>query len=96
VSSNATRNWRRADLNDWLISPHRGRSYIYHRGELAACAKLDPHLAAVAAKVRLVSTGEFDRVSRCGHIRGHDSGSGAVEVLCRREHGVQVHMCRRR
>jgi hypothetical protein len=83
-------------FDTWLTNDALGDRFVYHRGELARDAAADPDLAAVAAKVRALSTGRFDEVSVCGHVRGETIGSGKLEIVSRREHGEIVHLARRR
>lgn len=79
----------------WLRTPALGRSFCYHRGELARDAERDPGLAALAARVREVSNAEYATISRCGHERGRVIGTGQVEVTTRPERGERVHIVRR-
>jgi hypothetical protein len=87
-------NLRLNDFESWLRKPLT-RGYVYHKGELARDAARDPELAALAARVREVSTGAWEITSRCGHQRGFLAGSGKVEVTTRLERGERVHIVRR-
>lgn len=80
----------------WLVDRSLGERFVYHRGELARDAERDPDLAKLATRVREESTGRFDEVSVCGHVRGETVGNGSVEIVSRRERGELVHVARRR
>ena len=66
-------------MERWLAEATTGAVYCYHRGELARGDMLhDPDRAAVADRLLHLSTGRFDVVSGCGHIRGEIIGDGAA------------------
>jgi hypothetical protein len=80
----------------WLASPHTLRQMVYHRGHLAFDRKDDPELAGLADRVLELSDGEFDLVSKCGHVRGHLSGSRTLRLFTRRERDEIVYLCEKR
>ena len=83
-------------LERWLAEAGTGAIYVYHRGELGRDKLHDPDLAAVADRLLELSTGRFDVVSGCGHVRGEIIGDGTVELLTRREGGQTVYLARKR
>ena len=64
-----------------------GAVYCYHRGELARSKLHDPDLAAMADRLLELSTGRFDGVSACGHVRFEIIGDGTLELFTRRDRG---------
>ena len=56
----------------------------------------DPDIAAVADRLLELSTGRFDLVSGCGHVRGEIIGDGTLELLTRRDRGETVYLARKR
>lgn len=82
----------------WLQGDLPYPCYVYHAGtSIARDKQIDPDLARLADRVLEVSTGEFDLVSRCGHVRGHLTGSGQVELCTRRAaNGERLYLARRR
>lgn len=86
---------RLAVLDRWLDTAQRGELLTYHRGELARDKAADPALAALADRMLEISNGDFNVVSRCGHIRGRIVGSRLVELITRRERGESVYLARK-
>lgn len=82
-------------FEQWFSTAKPGATFIYHRGELARDKREDPALSELADRMLHVSTGRFDVVSACGHIRGKIIGSGQVELVTRREQGTMTHLARR-
>jgi hypothetical protein len=87
---------RCAMLERWLAEATTGAVYCYHRGELARDRLHDPDLAAVADRLLELSTGRFDLVSGCGHVRGEIVGDGTLELLTKRIRGETVYLARKR
>jgi hypothetical protein len=80
---------------EWLQRAKPGQAVIYHRGELACDKQTDAILRQVADRVLAVSTGRFDLLSRCGHIRGELVGTGEFEITSRPGHGERLYIARR-
>ena len=83
-------------FNKWLAEAKPGEKFCYFRGELAYAKQFDPHLARFADKLLELSTGRFDQVSACGHVRGEIIGDGTVELITRRDRGETVYLARKR
>lgn len=79
----------------WLEHPELGQELIYHKGELARDAEQDPQLAELSERLRELSNGEYDIVSKCGHVRGHVSGTRVIELVTSRIRGGIVYIARR-
>lgn len=82
----------------WLARAQRGQIFVYHRSEesLARDVTRDDDLAQLAEVIRRRSTGFFEEVSTCGHVRGSTTGTGQLELLTRREKGETTYFCRKR
>jgi hypothetical protein len=82
-----------ADFEHWLRHPSRRAQFAwrYHHGELSRDKQTDPNLAAVADAVRLRSDVSAPIVSRCGHVRGWETGTGECRLVTWREGGTFVH-----
>jgi hypothetical protein len=89
-------NVRMIALQDWLTRSKKGEPFVYHRGELARDKQHDPSLCELAERMLTICNGRFDVVSECGHIRGEIIGSGAVELVTRRDRGETVYFARKR
>jgi hypothetical protein len=57
---------------------------VYHRGHLALDRLLE------------LCDGEFDLVSKCGHIRGHLSGDRTLRLFTQRSGDETVYLCEKR
>ena len=63
---------------------------------MALARKRDPGFAKLADRLLELSDGEFDLVSKCGHVRGHLSGDRTLRLFTRSEHGETVDLCEKR
>ncbi len=71
-------------LEWWLLRAPRGASIVYHRGQLARDAQVDPRVDRVGRYARLHSQGEFPEMSPCGHVRTIYVGAGELALRQRR------------
>ena len=75
-----------AEFEAFLRDPSE-RSFVYHCGELGRDKRDDPDLQAIADRVLEVGDVRFDKVSKCGHVRGEHVGLGLVKLVTRRSPG---------
>ena len=87
---------RVAMFQAWLEGKSPERFHVYHIGELARDQRSDPTLATLADMARKASTGRFIGVSKCGHVRWEDIGTGEIDLVTRRDMGEIVHIAVRR
>jgi hypothetical protein len=78
-------NIRSLAFDHWLENAAPHEPFVYHRGELARDKAQDPDLAALADRMLQASTGHFEVVSLCGHVRGEIIGTKELEVYLARK-----------
>lgn len=80
----------------WLAEAEPGAIFVYCRGQLALDRVDDPALGKLADRIQSLSTGQWDQVSRCGHVRGRVVGTRILEISTRRERGETAYLAKKR